>query len=352
MPHRRRPVRTLTTLALALLFQASAFAAEPAADSKPTAPAGPRPKIEFPVIVIEPPAVAQGDSMEASFELRNLGTAPLEISEVRPACGCTVAEFDKVIPPGGISRIRAVVDTSNLSGGSARNITVFSNDPENPRVDLTIMVKVEEYLVFNPGFARFTQGQGFPPGTVKQLFTSPLFDDLKIISIESPFAYMKVEHREATPEERKGDTRGKQYVVTVTLDYDAAPVGALNDQVLVHTNHPKQPVGRLTVSGFVRPRVHVTPPFIQFGDVELSSLPPARLLVQNFAPQPLKITKVEQGLAGGEVSFRVSEEGKKYYVELTLPSNLAKGPFATEIKIHTDSTKAPLLVVPISGTIL
>lgn len=355
MPCRSMLVRTLLILALATAVGNTSSASEPAAaDSKPTATAetGPRPKLEIPEMVVEPPAVAKGETMAADFVIKNTGTAPLEISEVRPACGCTVASFDKVIPPGGSGTIHAVVDTKNLSGGSARTITVFSNDPMNPRSELTVMVKVEEYLTFNPGFARFTQGQGFKPGSVKQLFTSPLFDDLKILSVESPYPFMKVEHREATPEERKPEIKGRQHVVTVILDYDAAPVGALNSQVLVHTNHPKQPIGRLTVSGFVRPRVHVTPPLIQFGELDASAPTTARLLVQNFTPQPLHVTKVEQGLAGGEATFKVSEEGKKYYVELTLPSGLAKGPFSTELKIHTDSAKDPLLVVPISGTVL
>ena len=38
--------------------------------------------------------------VEAVFEIANDGDQPLEITEVRPSCGCTVAEFDKVIEPG------------------------------------------------------------------------------------------------------------------------------------------------------------------------------------------------------------------------------------------------------------
>ena len=49
--------------------------------------------------------VAKGEKLQAVFEVRNTGQAPLEITQVRPTCGCTVADFDKTIAPGGTGKI-------------------------------------------------------------------------------------------------------------------------------------------------------------------------------------------------------------------------------------------------------
>ncbi len=322
----------------------------PAADSKPS---GPQPKAIIPAPVAELPTVAKGEKVKHDFVVKNEGDAPLEITSVRPTCGCTVAEYDKVIPPGGSGKIRTELDTSNMiAGGTAKTVSVFTNDPANPRFELTLMAKVENYLVFNPGFARYTRGHGFEPGVVTQLFYSPDFGELVISKVESPWPFLKVEQREAKQEELRSEGKGKEFVFTLTLDYEAAPVGVLNGTVLVHTNHPKQPIGRLPVSGFVRPRVAITPPIADFGNVDLSQPITARLLVDNFAPEKLHVTSVEQGLAGGSVSFSTAQEGKKYYVEFKLPSEMPKGPFASEIKIHTDNAKVPLLTVPVKGTVL
>ena len=48
-----------------------------------------------------------------------------------------------------------------------------------------------------------------------------------------------------------------------------AKVGPLADYVTVHTNHPKQKMVQIPVSGFVRPVMAVTPPTADFGKIEL-----------------------------------------------------------------------------------
>lgn len=355
-----RPKHTLFTL-LALLalcvagVAGTALAAAegqtaPAADSKPS---GPQPKAVIPQPIADLAPVPKGETIKHDFVIKNEGDAPLEITSVRPACGCTIADYDKVIPPGGTGKIHTELDTSNMNaGGTAKTVSVFTSDPANPRFELTLMARVENYLVFNPGFARYTRGHGFEPMPLSQLLYSPDFGELTISKIESPWPFLKVDYREAKQEERRGEGQGKEFVLTTTLAYDEAPVGPLNGTVLVHTNHPKQPIGRLPVSGFVRPRVAVTPPIADFGDVDLSQPATARFLVNNFAPEKLKVTSVEQGLEGGSVSFSTAEEGKKYYVELKLPTNLPKGPFASEIKIHTDSPKEPVITVQVKGKVI
>jgi hypothetical protein len=146
--------------------------------------------------------------------------------------------------------------------------------------------------------------------------------------------------------------KAKQYVFTLTLDYDRAPVGPLTGQLVVHTNHPKQKLGRLSVSGFVRPLVAITPPLADFGDVNPADEPIARFLVHNFGADKLHVTKVEPPVPGAKVEFSTVEEGVKYTVELVLPEEMPKGPFATQLKIHTDSPAEPVLVVPIKGKVL
>lgn len=349
--HRSLQKTLFAALALCLAGAVTAQdPAPPAADSKPS---GPQPKVVIANPIAELPAVPKGEKVKHDFLVKNEGQAPLEITSVRPSCGCTIADFDKVIAPGSSGKIHTELDTANMMpGGTAKTVSVFTNDPATPRIELTLMVKVESYLTFNPGFARYTRGHGFEPGVVTQLLFSPDFGDLVISKVESPWPFLKVEHREAKPEERRSEGIGREFVFTATLDYEAAPVGPLNGNVLVHTNHPKQPIGRLPVSGFVRPRVAITPPIADFGDVDLSQPVTARLLVNNFAPEKLRVTSVEQGLSGGSVSFSTAEEGKKYYVEFKLPADLPKGPFSSEIKIHTDSPKNAVITVPVKGKVL
>src|SRR3954467_12599449 len=104
--------------------------------------------------------VPKGDKAVADFLIRNDGDAVLEITNVQPACGCTVAEYDKTIAPGKTGKVHAVVDTSTFNGPIAKGVTVFTNDPAMPQIELTVRAKVEPYINVKPGYARYTTVQG------------------------------------------------------------------------------------------------------------------------------------------------------------------------------------------------
>ena len=52
-----------------------------------------------------------GSPMQFVFHFKNGGTAPLQISKVKPSCGCLVADYDREIAPGGAGTISATFDT-------------------------------------------------------------------------------------------------------------------------------------------------------------------------------------------------------------------------------------------------
>ena len=57
-------------------------------------------------------------SFEFVFHLKNLGTAPLKITDVNPTCGCTVARFDREIAAGGTGLVTAVLDATRYKGNA------------------------------------------------------------------------------------------------------------------------------------------------------------------------------------------------------------------------------------------
>src|SRR5687767_13848508 len=60
-------------------------------------------------------SVPKGRMLDWSFEVLNTGTTDLEILAAKPTCGCTVADFDKVIKPGKSGKVTAHVDTTSFS---------------------------------------------------------------------------------------------------------------------------------------------------------------------------------------------------------------------------------------------
>lgn len=294
----------------------------------------------------------KGEKISVDFLIRNEGDAPLEITNVQPACGCTVADFDKTIPPGGTGKVHASVDTTNFNGPISKGVTVYTNAPDTPQLELTIRAKVEPYISVKPGYARYITVQGEPlEGNIAQTLWATDDQPLEIVSVDSPWPYLKVSFREAKTEERVPEGKGREWRVEMTLSNDAQ-VGALSDFVTIHTSHPKQKMVKIPISGFVRPVIAVTPPIADFGQIELKE--PLRKVfnVRNFATEPIKITAIEGGVQGVDLKLEPLEEGREYQVRVTLNTTLPKGAFSGTVVLKTDSPKMPTLNVELKGIVL
>lgn len=72
--------------------------------------------------------VMQGELVKAKFEIKNTGTVPLKIFEVKPACGCTLANYtEDAVEPGKSAWVEAEVDTKGMSGTINKSVTVMAN---------------------------------------------------------------------------------------------------------------------------------------------------------------------------------------------------------------------------------
>ncbi|HEX2253875.1 MAG TPA: DUF1573 domain-containing protein [Thermoanaerobaculia bacterium] len=313
------------------------------------------PKAVVPQPVHDAQTVPKGQNVVHDFRIVNEGTAPLEITDVRPTCGCTVAEFDKVIAPGASGKIHVVLDTSTFDGGIAKTVMVFTNDPANPRFNLTIKAEVQPFIFVNPGYARFIQPQLSEPGVVEQLVWTSSFDQLEVASVTSPYPFLTVEHRPATAEERRAEGTGPQYVLRFVLDYEKAPIGTLAEYVTVDTNHPRQSVVKIPISGFVRPMVVVTPAEADFGDIEVAGEPvTARLILKNYAREDLQVQPGSVDVPGMAVDVDPvdGEEGRSFNVLVELGPGVAKGPFQGTIRLRTDHPKKPFIDIPVKGRVI
>lgn len=320
------------------------------ATTQTDAPA-PKPKAVVAEPVYDAGQVAKGEDVVHDFVVANEGDAPLNILEVRPACGCTVADYDEVIAPGATGKVHTVIDTSTFNGGISKGVTVLTNDPENPRLVLTTKALVKPLVFVEPGFARYVQPQMSEPGEVQELIYSEDFDKLEITDVKSPYDFLAVTYRKATDEEREERGKGNQWVLTLTLDYSKAPVGALADYVHVVTNHPKQKDVPIPVSGFVRPMVVVTPDEARLGQVDVSEAPQvASLLLKNYAQQNIDVSVAGTTVPGLKVGVEPLQEGREYKIILTVDEDVPKGDFDGTIRLNLNHPKMPTLEIPVHGT--
>lgn len=297
--------------------------------------------------------VAKGEVIKHAFTIKNDGDTTLELTDVRPACGCTVARYDKQIAPGAEGTVRADLDTLGFEGPIAKSIAVYTNDPETPRINLVMKAEVRPYVGADPGYARFNYVQGEQTGVITQTIWAPDGTDLEIVGVENPYSHVTVTKRAATDDEKIGEKRGKQWRLDIEIQADA-PVGALRDYILVEVDHPKQQKLQIPVSGFVRPRQHATPRTVDFGEITGANLPYERAIAfTSFITRGIELTKVDSSIAGLEAEVTpMDDTGHRFQVLLRMTPGAAPGAFEGKIVIHhTDGSTKPF-EVPVKGRVL
>ena len=132
--------KTLHMLAILMLF----FCAPAAAQQLPASAVPPgESRQEQPRVLVDSPNyfakdVQAGTVVRHVFEIQNKGQAPLKIVDFRTGCSCTVADFDRTIPPGGTGRIVLGIKIyREWAGREFRKASwVMTNDPVSPQVRL------------------------------------------------------------------------------------------------------------------------------------------------------------------------------------------------------------------------
>ena len=250
----------MAAAALAQQPAPAAPAAKPADAAAAKAAETPQPAIDIVNKIKDFGTVPKGEKIKAIFEVRNTGKAPLEISQVRPTCGCTVANFDHTVAPGGTGKITAEVDTTGFTGPISKAVLVFSNDPATPQVNLVIKADVRAFVEVLPRplviFRNVLQGE---PASEKLVLASADGSDFKVESAAAtsggPY---QLSYSELPDKERIPDRKGSQWELTVTVPANA-PEGMLNQKIVVKTTSPKAPEVTINVTGAVRPVVQVDP---------------------------------------------------------------------------------------------
>jgi len=103
----------------------------------------PQPKMEVTPMTFDFGVIKEGVKSKATYKIKNTGAADLIIYDVRPTCGCTVANLSsKKIAPGEMATLDAVYDSHNASGIVHRFINVRTNDPANQNISLGLSANV------------------------------------------------------------------------------------------------------------------------------------------------------------------------------------------------------------------
>ena len=172
-----------------------------------------------------------GGKIEHTFRIRNLGTDPLIIHRVQPACGCTTTSLAETqIEPGGSSELKAVLDLKGRMGAQSSVITIKTSDAAQSEFKLSLVGNVISRVTLEPAsldFGRVTTSNPATPRQIK-IRTADGFS-LKVLKVESSNEGIEAELQELEP--------SKSYSVNVKLSPSTGPGPLKGDWIKLLTHH-------------------------------------------------------------------------------------------------------------------
>jgi len=311
--------------------------------------------------------IAKGEKLDWAFLVKNTGDSDLQIIAAKPGCGCTVADFDKVIKPGETGKVTAHVDTAAFAGPIAKTVTLETNDPTTPTSQLTIHAVVKPYVeAFPAGFVRFNLLQG-DADTQSVMLYSEEDEPFQVTKVELPIdpatnepvkwvkvTYDKVAEADKAP--NVGRPGQDQYKVNITVGGPDARVGALAEKVHIFTNSKHQPEYPVSIAGVVRPTLRVEPTMLNFGEVTPSDVAATRMVMLHSnnlkTPESFVVSKAESSVpALVTTSVKPGASKGDYEVTLQIAKDAKPGDVNGSVTIYTNDKINPIITVPMKATI-
>lgn len=106
------------------------------------------PKIEFQKTEHDFGKILQGEQVSYTFKFKNVGNAPLIITNIEKTCGCTSPDFsNKPIKPGEEGKITITYDSKGHKGFQNKRLIVKANTNPSETI-LRIKAQVENINTF------------------------------------------------------------------------------------------------------------------------------------------------------------------------------------------------------------
>lgn len=327
----------------------------------------------------------EGGKVTGRFEFTNVGDSVLVLTNVRPGCGCTAANYSHdPVAPGQRGFIEATYNPYNRPGGFNKNIRVTTNEREFQVPNATPhMIFIKGEVIKRPptefekagytktaGMARFKE----PDVQLNLLNTQSMNDTFMVrnfwtkpvsFSLASKPEYVSEVFRSFGNELQPGQEG------MIVLKYDASKrqaFGLLKDMVTYTTNDSleakkmihfavniKEDFSKLTPKQLHNAPIAVySATAYDFGQVQKNTVATTSITLSNNGKSPLLIHKINpsNGMFSASADILTIPAGGKATVTINLKSNSRAGQQQATIEIITNDPKNPVQVIDLTTQIL
>ncbi|MFZ3137198.1 MAG: choice-of-anchor D domain-containing protein [Thermodesulfovibrionales bacterium] len=308
------------------------------------------------------PTTLVGSSSSLSVQVRNIGTAALNITGIaNPAAPFTITGNDcpatlPVIPPPAFCTI-TITFTPTSGGIQSSSFAISSNDPVTPSVPVNLsgMGSVVPNILVSPSPLAFggklTGTTNTLNITVNNTGTAPL----SISSVTGPAAPFSI-----TANACSGVSLNPAVSCQITIRFIPTAAIVYNSSITINSNDPDTPAQAVTINGegLPAPNIAGNPGSINFGAIAVSSTSaPSTITVSNIGTDTLNITgiinptgdfHVTGTTCGGSLSVPPAIPNQCTITVVFTPT--AAGFVQSTLVINSNDPDTPVLTIYLSGT--
>lgn len=320
-------------------------------------PKGPSPKaaVETP-FVFEFGTLPQRTTGKHKWRVENTGKGPLELWMITSTCSCTLAKFKNgekaTVAPGDSTEIELEFETRENNGEYSKGATIGTNDPSIPSFDLYVHGKVFPAVMTIPpdgilSYANISNDKD--DHVINAVVFSRDRPETKIVKFKvSNEKQVDVKYEPLTEEDAKSLEIEKGTKVMVNVK-SGLPLGSFREELIITTDHPKQPEVRLVLTGQMSGPINIVPGVLRRHQIDSRTGDRGEIVV---TVRGNRETKFEVAHTPKGIKAEVSPEpgGKKgrYRLAVIVPPGTPIGNIEDEIVLKTDHPKAVEVNVPIS----
>lgn len=309
----------------------------------PATPVGPvvGPRIQFAELTHDFGKVEAGSVVKHEFIFTNTGTATLEITDVRPGCGCTTAgTWDRKVEPGQTGRVPLQLNTTGFSGAVAKSATVTCNATSQNNLYLQLKATIWRPVEVNPPSAYFN---------VSAETATNQSRSIRILSnLEAPLTLSPPECTNTSfRAELKTIREGREFELLVTVQPPFAANYA-QSPVTLKTSSTNVPLISVPVYAHVQPVIMTVPSLFNLPPGPLTAPVSPSLTIRNTGTNALVLSEPTINLDGATLALREMQTGRVYTLTLSVPAGLQLQPTQrVEVSLKSNHPRFPIVKVPV-----
>lgn len=141
-----------------------------------------------------------------------------------------MAHFDRAIPPGGEGKITLTIDLKGFQGPVWKSATIFSNDPQLPKITLNIHGTIRPHIEIRPS----------PLVQFRGIKESQNAKGVELITTSQPFQILRIENTlgEKIAYQLETIAKGRHYRLIII---NRQKVERYSGMIKCYTDHPQKP---------------------------------------------------------------------------------------------------------------